>query len=136
MINQNLTSQIKKALSKEPKIELAYVLGSSVSERVKEDSDFDLAVIVEDVSKIDYKQIYNLISHISFPKDLDLSVVDKNSSPIFMFQIISTGKCVYQKSEQDKVYFEAFTARNYYDSAHLRKIYYSYLKDKFKYANQ
>ncbi|MBI2597409.1 nucleotidyltransferase domain-containing protein [Candidatus Daviesbacteria bacterium] len=134
MIDNNLTKQINTALSKEPKIKLAYVLGSAVSGRVKKESDFDLAVVIDDVSRLDHKDVYNLISHISFPKDLDLSVVDKRSSPIFLFQVISTGKCIYQKSEQAKVYFEVFAARNYYDSAHIRKIYYSYLKDKFAYA--
>ena len=134
MIGNNLSLQIKTALSKEPKIKLAYVLGSVVSSRAKKGSDFDLAVVVDDVSKIDYKDIYNLISHISFPKDLDLSVVDKSSSSIFLFQIISTGKCIYQNNEQDKINFEVFAARNYYDNAHIRKIYYSYLKDKFAYA--
>ena len=75
------------------------------------------------------------IKTIDFPKDLDLSVVDKNSSPLFLFQIVSTGQCIYQSSEKEKVSFEAFTLGNYYDTAHLRKIYYSYLKDKFSYVN-
>lgn len=135
MIDNNLSSQINKALSKEPKIKLAYVLGSVVSGRAKKGSDFDLAVVVDDITKIDFKQIYYLVSHISFPKDLDLSIVDKSSSPIFLFQIITTGKCIYQKDEQDKIDFEVFAARNYYDSAHIRKIYYFYLKDKFAYAS-
>lgn len=136
MINQNLTAQINKALSKESKIELAYVLGSSVSGRVKEDSDFDLAIVVDNKSKIDYGYVYSLISHLSLPKDLDLSIVDKNSPPLFLFQITSTGICVYKKSEKIRVSFETFVLKNYYDSAHIRKIYFSYLKDKFPYANQ
>lgn len=136
MVDQHLVTQINTALSTEPKIKLAYVLGSSVSGRTKKGSDFDLAVVVDDSTKIDYKQIYSLISHISFPKDLDLSVVDKTSSPVFLFQIITTGKCIYQSSHQVKISFESFTAKNYYDNAHLRKIYYFYLKDKFTYANQ
>lgn len=135
MIDNNLTAQINKVLSKEPKIELAYALGSSVSGRAREDSDFDLAIVVEDKSKIDYSYVYSLMSHLSFPKDLDLSVVDKTSSPIFLFQITTTGRCIYQGSQLVRISFESFVARNYYDSAHLRKIYYSYLKDKFTYAN-
>lgn len=136
MINQDLTSQINKALSKESKIELAYALGSSASGRAREDSDFDLAIVVEDKSQVDYSYVYSLMSHLSFPKDLDLSVVDKTSSPIFLFQITTTGRCIYQRSQLVRISFESFVARNYYDSAHLRKIYYSYLKNKFTYANQ
>lgn len=135
MVDERLASQIYAALSKEPKIKLAYVLGSVVSGRITAESDFDLAIIVNNKSKIDYLYIYQLISHIHFPKDLDLSVVDKNSSPIFLFQIISTGKCIYQRYQQDKVSFEACVLRNYYDTAHIRKIYYSYLGNKFPYAS-
>lgn len=135
MVNERLTSQIYTALSKESKIILAYILGSVVRGRAGVDSDFDLAIVVEDIKKIDYKYVYELVFPIKLPKDLDLSVVDKSSSPLFLFQIISTGKCVYQKSGQEKVLFEAFVLRNYYDTSYIRNIYYSYLKDKFPYAN-
>lgn len=134
MIDHKLISQINTALSKESKIKLAYVLGSIINGRTKSDSDFDLAVVVDNADKINYEYIYNLVSDISFPRDLDLSVVDENSSPLFLFQIVSTGQCIYQRSEKEKFSFEAYTLSNYYDTAHLRKIYYSYLKDKFPYA--
>lgn len=135
MIDKKLISQISASLSKEPKIKLAYVLGSAVSGRSRAESDFDLSLVADDKSKVDYDDIYRLISHIQFPKDLDLSIVDKDSSPLFLFQIISTGKCIFQKSDQEKINFEAFVLKNYYDSAHLRKIYFSYLKEKFSYAS-
>lgn len=142
MLSKKLASQIRDSLSKEPKInkfvpggiKLAYVLGSAVSGRVKPDSDFDLAVVVDDVTKITYDQIYKLVSSLSFPKNLDLSIVDKNSSPLFLFQITSTGRCVYKKSDNEKVSFESFVMKNYYDTAHLRKIYSAYLKERFPYA--
>ena len=134
MVDKKLVLQIQQALSKDPKIILAYVLGSVVSGQTKKGSDFDLAVVVDRATE--FKSVYNLVSKIHFPRDLDLSVVDKKSSPIFLFQIISTGECIYSASDRDKISFETFIAKNYYDSAHLRKIYYSYLKDKFPYANQ
>lgn len=135
MIDKRLVAQIKKALSKEPRIRLAYVLGSVVSGRERADSDFDLAVVIDDVTKIEFEQIYKLLAHLSFPKDLDLSIVDKNSSPLFLFQITSTGRCIYRKSDNEKVAFESFVMKNYYDSAHLRNIYSSYLKERFLYAH-
>lgn len=136
MLDPNLISQVKKCLSVSPKIISAYVLGSSVTGRTGENSDFDLAIVVEEKRDITQDQVYNLISKIRFPKDLDLSLVDKNSSPIFLFQIISTGMCIYQRSQNEKVDFEAFVLRKYYDTQHIRNIYYSYLKSKFPYANK
>lgn len=135
MIDKKLILEIQQALSCEPKIKMAYVLGSVVSGRVKTDSDFDLAVVVDDAAKANYDQIYQLIAHLHFPKDLDLSIVDKNSSPLFLFQITSTGRCIYQKSETERIAFESFVMKNYYDSAHLRNIYSSYLKERFSYAH-
>lgn len=134
MVDEKLILGIQQALSQEPRIKMAYVSGSVVGGRVKPESDFDLAVVVDDTAKINYDQIYQKISHLEFPKDLDLSVVDKNSSPLFLFQITSTGKCVYQKSDKEKIAFESFAMKNYYDTAHLRNIYSSYLKERFPYA--
>jgi len=136
MIDNKLISDIQNSLAKDPKINLAYILGSAVSGRTRADSDFDLAIVVDDKGRVEYEKIYKLIYHINFPKNLDLSIVDENSSPLFLFQIVSGGKCVYQKSERFRASFEAFVSRNYYDNAHLRKIYYSYLKEKFSYANK
>ena len=135
MSDKNLISEIQKCLLTNPKIVSAYILGSYTSGRAKNESDFDLAVVVEKKTNITQDQVYDLISKINFPKDLDLSLVDKTSSPIFLFQIISTGRCIYQRSQNDKVNFEAFVLRKYYDTQHIRNIYYSYLKEKFPYAN-
>ncbi|MDO8498476.1 MAG: nucleotidyltransferase domain-containing protein [bacterium] len=136
MIDQSLISQIKKVLSKESRIKLAYVIGSVISGRVKPGSDFDLAVVVDDITKVSYDQIYQLVSSLNFPKDLDLSIVDNESSPLFLFQITSTGKCIYEKSSAEKGLFEEYVMKNYYDTAHLRNIYSSYLKERFTYAHK
>lgn len=136
MIDQHLTSQIQQSLSKEPKVISAYILGSYVSGKTTSSSDFDLAIVLENKTKLSQNQIYDLISHIRFPKNLDMSLVDKNSSPVFLYQIISTGNCVYQRSEEDKSNFESFVLKKYYDTQHIRNIYYSYLKHKFPYVGK
>ena len=124
-------------LSRDPNIISAYVLGSYVKGQDRLDSDFDLAVVVKRKHEHSDEQIYQLIKDLSFPKNLDLSVVDKTSSPLFLFQIISTGKRIYASSLVVATRFEAFVLHHYYDTAHIRNIYYSYLKQKFppEYAN-
>ncbi|MEK7521298.1 MAG: nucleotidyltransferase domain-containing protein [Patescibacteria group bacterium] len=133
MLNESLMSEIRNALKPEPKIIAAYVLGSYVFGKETGESDFDLAVVVESRKDISFDHIYNLLSEIKFPKDLDLSVVDRSSSPLFLFQAIN-GRCAYARSGEDRGLFEASIAENYYDTAHMRKIYYSHLKEKFPYA--
>lgn len=135
MITNELVIKIKQALEKEPQIIGAYVVGSVVRGRETAESDFDLAVIVNSKKSLDENKIYDLIKDINFPKDLDLSIIDQGSSPLFLFQIISRGQRVYERNKIDVMAFEAFVLHNYYDTQHLRNIYYESLKPKFSYVN-
>ena len=135
MIKQKLQQAIAAAFGQRSEILAAYVLGSVANGKTVKESDFDLAVVVDNKKKLSFEKVYDLISHISFPKNLDLSVVDKSSSPLFLFQMISKGKKVYARNSQETVAFEAFVMHNYYDTQHMRNIYYSYLKEKFKDRN-
>jgi len=135
MIKQKLKQSIASAFDRRPEILAAYVLGSVVSGKAVKESDFDLAVVVDNKKNLSFEKIYDLISSISFPRNLDLSVVDKSSSPLFLFQMISKGKKIYIRDHQEIVAFEAFVLHNYYDTQHMRNIYYSYLKEKFKDKN-
>lgn len=136
MLDQQRQEQLQQAFGKNPRIVAAYVFGSFVSGKVNKESDFDLAVVVDNKKYVSVNDVYSLIHKISFPGDLDLSVVEKSSSPLFLFQIIKTGECIYKRSEKERGKFEAFVLHNYYDTAHIRNIYYSYLKDKFAYVNR
>lgn len=135
MIKQKLKQSITTALSRKSGILAAYVLGSMVNDKTIKESDFDLAVVVDNKKSLSFEKIYTLISSISFPRNLDLSVVDKSSSPLFLFQMVSRGKKVYIRNHQEIAAFEAFVMHNYYDTQHIRNIYYSYLKEKFKDRN-
>lgn len=129
MDTDKLAIEISRALGEETEVVGAYLAGSVAAGEARPDSDIDLVVAVKRKRADMADRIYSLIKEIKFPKDLDLTVVDKKSSPLFLFQVISKGKRVYQSLESAE--FEAAVLHGYYDTAHLRKIYYSYLKDKF-----
>lgn len=137
MTNRLLFDQIAQVLKLDPQVISAYVLGSYIKGQGRPDSDFDLAVVVRRKHEHSDEQIYQLIKDLSFPKNLDLSILDKTSSPLFLFQIISTGKRIYASSLATATSLEASVLHHYYDTAHIRDIYYSYLKQKFphSYAN-
>jgi len=131
-----LYTQIKAAIAKEPKILATYVIGSTAFGKTTTESDFDLVVVTYNRKTLDYKKVYKLIKDIKFPKTLDLSIVDKSSSPIFLYEIIAKGKKIYQKNKLQINDFEAFVLHNYYDTAHFRSIFEKQLKQKiFSYAN-
>lgn len=136
MTSNKLYAKISAIFKKEQGILAAYVIGSTVTGRTRTESDFDLVVVVRDKKIMDLNKVYELIRHLNFPRDLDLSVLDRSSSPIFLFQTITKGKRIYEKEKQDINNFEAFVLHNYYDTAHIRNTYQKYLKAKLiAYAN-
>lgn len=128
-----LYQSIAEALTKDPRILAAYVIGSTARGETGAESDFDLAVVVSDTRSLSEDGVYELIRHISFPRSLDLSVVDRRSSPLFLFQIVKSGVMIYEASREERVRFEAYAIHAYYDTAHMRAIYGSYLPDRFPY---
>ncbi len=130
-----LGAKINRALGGEMEVIGAYLAGSFIRREARRESDVDLVVAVQTRRTDTADKIYSLIKHIEFPKDLDLTVVDKTSSPLFLFQVISKGKRIYQASERAAAAFEASVLHGYYDTAHLRNIYYAYLKEKFPSGN-
>lgn len=136
--NKNLLEQIKETVKKDQNILGVYFFGSLLKGYANRESDFDLAVVVDKKKPDSEDSIYKLIKDIQFPKNLDLSVVDSTSSPLFLFQVISKGQRIYERKRNEMVQFETFVLHNYYDTIHLRAIYAEHLKDKFlqvTYAN-
>lgn len=133
---KDVYKNIDKALQKEEGVISAYVLGSFLN-KSKPPDDFDLAIVTYD-KNLKHKDIYKLLLNVSFPADLDLSIVNKSSSPLFLFQVIKNGKLIYSKDEKLSKSFEEFVMKNYWDTQHIRNIYNSYLPEKFnlkQYAN-
>lgn len=131
MLDKNLTDQIREIFKKEPEVLAVYCFGSFAKGKASSQSDFDLAFVVDDKKSTSLDRIYELIRNLKFPKDLDLSLVDKSSSPLFLYEIITNGKRIYERDKQEITLFEAYILKNYYDNSHMRQIYYQYLKEKF-----
>ena len=131
MKDAKIISDIQKALKNEPRILAFYIFGSYAKGTVNKESDFDIAIVVENKKLITEKLVYGLVKNIAFPKDPDISIVDKASPPIFLFQIIKSGTRIYTRDQNKADAFEAYVLRYYYDTQHLRNIYNYYLKEKF-----
>ncbi len=120
-----------------------YLHGSRVKDYAAPDSDTDVAIVVEDRNKLERGHFgsYKVASEIEDVLDVknpDVRVVDFVSSPIFLFEIISSGEVAYQKDEISKISFESGALRSYYDAEYMRSIYRDYLYRDIKsmvYAN-
>lgn len=131
MIDNDLKNDIAQLLRQNSSVIAAYVLGSFAQGNAGAESDFDLAVVVDKKELDSQDTIYELLKNIQFPKNLDLSVVDRASSPLFLYQIVSKGERMYERNRRDMVEFEAFVLHNYYDTAHMRTLFAKSLKEKF-----
>ena len=110
-MNRELVEMVKK----EQKITLAYLFGSRVEGKVGELSDYDIAILTGRGVAGDFR--YRFSS--SLCRALNTSKVDPiilNSAPIELaYNVISTGKLIYQQSAYERVEFEANTLSRYFD---------------------
>ncbi len=114
-----------------------YLHGSRAKGYAAPDSDTDVAIVVKDRSKLKRGAFssYNVageIEDILSIKEPDIRVVDRSSSPIFLFEIISCAEVLYQKNALAKLSFEEKVLESYYDTEHMRDIYRDYLYSDIK----
>lgn len=114
-------------------VKACYLYGSQTGVNKNEESDYDIAVFVDDKSRIDYRKLLSKIgtNFLSVEK-LHLTIVDLNSSsPFFLYQIIKNGKLLYEKRSRSHVLLESFVMRLYFDDQYRNSIYYQRLKDSY-----
>ena len=114
-------------------VKACYLYGSQMGKSTNEKSDYDIAVFVDDKSKINYKNLLSKVGPIFFnPEKLHLTIVDLNSSsPFFLYQIIKKGQLLYERQSGDRILFESFIMRLYFDDQYRNAIYYQKLKDTY-----
>lgn len=133
-----LNIEIKEALQrletlfKRKRVVLAYLFGSYARDEARTSSDIDIAVLLD----CENGQLY-----LSF-KDLMLSIYEtlgteridllllNDSSLSMRFEIISQGKIIYFRDDEELNAFEMNTIRKFQDTAYLRIVQNDYLKKR------
>lgn len=124
--------QFTNILNKNKHVMVAYLFGSYAKNRERKDSDLDIVVVLETLSDFDYSSTYSKISSFFPDKNLDLRVIiPKETSPLFLFQIVKSGVCLFERSKVQRLQFETYALKMYYDSQHLRDVYNYYLDKRF-----
>ena len=110
----------------DPNIIAVYFHGSRANGFASAKSDSDIAVVLNKRPR-ETSRIINLVEdQIDLPNP-DIRLVDLESSPVFLFSFIKSGKILYQKSNDDRIQFESIAMQKYYDTEHMRSIFRSYL---------
>jgi len=99
----------------------AYVFGSYLKEEIEEQSDLDLAFLLKhDLYKSNPLQTitpaYSIAAQIGLKLNRETDVIILNSSSIeIAYEIITTGKCIYQINQDKRLEYEAAIRGMYMD---------------------
>lgn len=107
-----IEEKIKTILVNELSPKLIYIFGSIVANRVRNDSDIDIAILTE--KKIDEYQLYMVSQQLADELKREVDIVDlKDASTIFKAEIIKNGKLIYNSDNLGKMYYQLEVLRDY-----------------------
>ncbi|HPK87733.1 MAG TPA: nucleotidyltransferase domain-containing protein [Atribacterota bacterium] len=107
-----IEEKIKIMLVNELSPKLIYIFGSIVANRVRDDSDIDIAILTE--KKIDEYQLYMVSQQLADKLKREVDIVDlKDASTIFKAEIIKNGKLIYNSDNLGKMYYQLEVLREY-----------------------
>lgn len=110
-------------------IKLLYIFGSYAKGKNTEDSDLDIAVLLdENYNPMDKLSLIGDLTLIFKRNDIDLVILN-SASPVLRHQIIKYGKLVYMESEEIKVFFEVKVLKVYMDMEPFRRTQMKYISE-------
>lgn len=122
--------QIKDFFAGQKDVMLGYFYGSRAENCPRENSDLDIAVLLDDSgsSFAPYGRGVTLarqIEKIVVPVSVDVRELNA-ASPFFCFQVLKKGKLIYAKDENRRSEFESKISNKYFD---LKFMYDTFSKD-------
>ena len=112
MIDIEKIKIIKKDLVKALDPSLIYIFGSISKDKVRKDSDIDIAILTD--RQIDEYKLFILSQKLADVLKREVDLVDLNkASTVLKVQIIKTGKLIYNSDNLRKMYFQMRAMRDY-----------------------
>lgn len=114
-------------------VKACYLFGSQAKNQERKESDYDLAVFVEDRNVINYRDLLATINdNFSNPEKLHITLVDLNSSsPLLLYQIIKNGQLLFEKQYGNHIGLESYIMRLFFDDQYRNQVYYQKLKNSY-----
>lgn len=133
ILDKKTIKKIQEILAKQPDVLAVYLFGSAARGQAHPKSDLDIGVVVSSAKGIDYGKLSVSLDQAVAGREVDLRIVTlKDTSPVFLYNLIKENLCLYARSDGERVRFETGALRQFYDSAKIREIYYRYLKKAVK----
>lgn len=122
-----------KLLSKKYYLTLFYIFGSTATGKRKPLSDIDCAYLSS--KKINVLRLLNDLENIFHDDAIDLINL-KDSPPPLSLRITRDGKCIFKKSDKERVEFETKVMREYQDTFYLRSTQLNIIRERLLHGRQ
>lgn len=129
---RDLVAIAKEFVAAEPRIKFAYLFGSMARQTPGPLSDLDVAVYLDrrlDLFSWRLRLMTALAKALGSEK-FDLVVL--NQAPVVLRYEVVRGGVVLKEDRARRVMFETSVLQEYLDSAHLRSVHVSYLKESLR----
>ena len=109
-------------------VRLAYVFGSVARGQPRPRSDVDVAVLF--ATPPSFKAIDQLTAELERVTRRRVDLVDlRRAPPLLAHEVVSAGRLLVARDEGERVDFETRVVLRFLDTAHLRRIQHSYLRE-------
>ena len=120
---------IVEVLERYPEVRLAYLFGSVAEGRETTASDVDVSVLVPEAT--DFLALDKLQADLERTLRRRVDLVDlRKAPPLLAHHIISRGRLLLCRDEDERVAIVTSIMAKYLDTAYLRKVQYEYLRER------
>ena len=133
--HRNFLHRVKEFFRQTPEIVLAYIFGSYAKDNPQPLSDFDIAVLIEEIKqeKLGSKRLELLSQIMDILHTDEVDLVMLNYAPLTLqFEIIKNGKLLYRTGEAKRIEYEIEVVNKFLDTTTIRKEYFRYLRMAIK----
>ena len=107
-----IEKKIKKILINSLSPKLIYIFGSIITNRVRNDSDIDIAILAD--KQIDEYQLYMIFQQLADDLKRKVDIVDlKRAFTVLKAEILRDGKLIYNSDNQEKIHFQLRVLQDY-----------------------
>jgi len=130
-------AQLREFFARQPEVVLAYLYGSYATGQTWAESDLDIGVLFD--AQVTPRQQFRLALRYGvevrrlIQDGVEADVRELGSAPVeFLMQVIRPGRCLYARTERERVRFETAVIRRYLDFKPVLDEYYHHLRQRIK----
>lgn len=124
--------RLPAVFEKKPEIVAAYIFGSFATGKTTDLSDIDIAVLLQDKGSLELQlELIGDILEALRTEDFDLVILN-NCPPYMQYEVVSSGKIIYEKDREARCEFQVRALQRYFDVKHIYDEYNYYLKKRIK----